>query len=170
MFGDLCSVAEVFDLKGPSELPLENNVAECKLSHSHWLCHSSPLSLSFYFLRLEGIGVFSEASSPVDGELDEHEFCRSHRLDTDACAELVAVDHVWRIQFGVCLDDEGVDTVGGLMAKQLGIVPIPGASVEISDWTLTAESTAGRRHRIDTVLISRDNFVDNTEVSKNDTK
>jgi hypothetical protein len=28
---------------------------------------------------------------------------------------------------------------------------------------LTAESTAGRRHRIDTVLISRDSFTDEVE-------
>jgi Mg2+/Co2+ transporter CorC len=61
------------------------------------------------------------------------------------------------------IPDEGVDTVGGLMAKRLGIVPIPGATVDIESWTLTAESTAGRRHRIDTVVISRDSFTAETE-------
>jgi hypothetical protein len=54
------------------------------------------------------------------------------------------------------------------MAKRLGIVPIPGASVEISSWILTAESTAGRRHRIDTVVISRDTFAADTEAESDD--
>jgi hypothetical protein len=54
------------------------------------------------------------------------------------------------------------------MAKRLGIVPIPGATVDIDNWTLTAESTAGRRHRIDTVVISRDTFVADVEEESNE--
>ncbi len=54
--------------------------------------------------------------------------------------------------FGRELSDEDVDTVGGLLAKALGRVPIPGAVAEISGIRLTAERRAGRRHRIATVL------------------
>jgi CBS domain containing-hemolysin-like protein len=50
-------------------------------------------------------------------------------------------------------DLEDVDTVGGLMAQRLGKVPIPGAVVELPDWRLTADSTVGRRNRIETVLV-----------------
>ena len=49
-------------------------------------------------------------------------------------------------------EEEGVDTVLGLVAKRLGRVPIPGAAVQEGDWLLTAEQGAGRRHRIGTVL------------------
>jgi len=52
-------------------------------------------------------------------------------------------------------NDEEVETVGGLMAVALGRVPIPGASVDIAGLRLTAESTAGRRNRIGTVLVER---------------
>ena len=45
-----------------------------------------------------------------------------------------------------------VDTVGGLLAKRLGRVPIPGARITVEGWDLTAESSAGRRNRIGTVL------------------
>jgi len=48
-----------------------------------------------------------------------------------------------------------VETVGGLMGAALGRVPIPGATVEISGLRFTAESTAGRRNRIGTVLVER---------------
>jgi CBS domain containing-hemolysin-like protein len=57
--------------------------------------------------------------------------------------------------FGVELDDEDVDTVGGLLAKHLGRVPIPGASTTVEGLSLTAESAAGRRNRIGTVLVLR---------------
>jgi CBS domain containing-hemolysin-like protein len=55
-------------------------------------------------------------------------------------------------------DDEDVETVGGLLAKALGRVPIAGAAseVELPDGRrlkLTAESAAGRRNKIVTVLV-----------------
>jgi CBS domain containing-hemolysin-like protein len=55
---------------------------------------------------------------------------------------------------GMDLQDETehVETVGGLLARRLGKVPIPGARVEEQGWALTAESAEGRRHRISTVL------------------
>jgi CBS domain containing-hemolysin-like protein len=51
--------------------------------------------------------------------------------------------------------DEDVDSVGGLMAKQLGRVPIPGSIVEAHGLRFEAEGPAGRRNKIGTVLISR---------------
>jgi CBS domain containing-hemolysin-like protein len=64
------------------------------------------------------------------------------RLPVDDLAELI----------GVRLKDE-VDTVGGLFAERLGVVPIPGASIEVGDYRLTAEAAQGRRNRISTVLV-----------------
>ncbi len=55
--------------------------------------------------------------------------------------------------FGIELADEDVDSVGGLLAKQLGRVPIPGAHTEVAGLLITAESVAGRRNRVDTVLV-----------------
>jgi CBS domain containing-hemolysin-like protein len=66
----------------------------------------------------------------------------------------VHVDELGEL-FGVELDDDDVDTVGGLLAKHLGRVPIPGSSVTVEGLTLTAESTQGRRNRVGTVLVSR---------------
>jgi len=48
---------------------------------------------------------------------------------------------------------EDVDTVGGLMAKRLGKVPIPGTTVEVNGLLLTADTTVGRRNRIDTLTV-----------------
>ena len=55
---------------------------------------------------------------------------------------------------GVQVEDEDVDTVGGLMAKHLGRVPIPGSVVETHGLRFEAEGPAGRRNRIGSVLIT----------------
>jgi CBS domain containing-hemolysin-like protein len=51
------------------------------------------------------------------------------------------------------LEDEDVETVGGLLAKALGKVPIPGASVAVDGLSLVAESAEGRRRRVGTILV-----------------
>ncbi len=56
---------------------------------------------------------------------------------------------------GVAVDDDDVDTVGGLMAKHLGRVPIAGSVVEVHGLRFEAEAPVGRRNRIGTVLVSR---------------
>jgi len=67
------------------------------------------------------------------------------RFQVDDLDELVGVD----------VEEEDVDSVRGLMAKHLGLVPIPGSVVEAHGLRFTAEETAGRRNRIGTVLIER---------------
>ena len=56
---------------------------------------------------------------------------------------------------GVDVQDDEVDSVGGLMAKHLGKVPIPGSVVEVNGLILEAEGTSGRRKKISSVLITK---------------
>jgi CBS domain containing-hemolysin-like protein len=51
--------------------------------------------------------------------------------------------------------DDDVETVGGLLARELGRVPIEGSAAEVAGLRLVAESTGGRRNRIDTILVCR---------------
>ncbi|HEY7429391.1 MAG TPA: hemolysin family protein [Streptosporangiaceae bacterium] len=57
--------------------------------------------------------------------------------------------------FGVRIEAEDVETVGGLLAHALGRVPIAGSTATVAGLTLTAESLAGRRNRISTVTVER---------------
>ena len=66
-------------------------------------------------------------------------------LGVDDLAELFDVD----------LEDEEVDTVGGLIGKVTGRVPIVGATCEVAGLSLQAEKMSGRRHRIATVIVER---------------
>ncbi|MEV8522980.1 hemolysin family protein [Streptomyces sp. NPDC052000] len=86
---------------------------------------------------------------PPVTELADGCFRVTARLDIGDLGELFGFDE---------FDDEDVETVGGLLAKSLGRVPIAGASavVELPDGRelrLTAESPAGRRNKIVTVLV-----------------
>ncbi|MDP9444584.1 MAG: hemolysin family protein [Actinomycetota bacterium] len=58
-------------------------------------------------------------------------------------------------QFDVDIDDADVESVGGLMAKHLGRVPIPGAEVTVDGLHLMAEAPTGRRNRLGTIIVSR---------------
>jgi len=77
-------------------------------------------------------------------ELSDGTWRVSVRFDIDDLGELT----------GVAIDDEDVDTVGGLLAKHLGKVPIPGSTVEVDGLELTAEAPSGRRNRIGRVHIA----------------
>ncbi|HJH12677.1 MAG TPA: hemolysin family protein [Brevibacterium ravenspurgense] len=58
--------------------------------------------------------------------------------------------------FDVRIDEEDVTTVGGLLASELGEVPIAGSEAVISGLRLVAEPGQGRRHRISHVIITRE--------------
>ena len=86
-----------------------------------------------------------DVEQPMLEELPDGSLRVSTRLHVDELAE----------RLGIELQDDDVDTVGGLLAKQLGRVPIPGAQVWVQGVELTAESARGRRNRIGTLLVRR---------------
>ncbi len=99
--------------------------------------------------------IVGEITDEYDREIDPVEqlgddrFRVTARLDIEDLGELYGLDE---------FDDDDVETVGGLLAKALGRVPIAGAEaeVELPDGRclkLTAESAAGRRNKIMTVLV-----------------
>lgn len=76
-------------------------------------------------------------------DLGDGSFRVSSRLPIDELGEL----------FGLKLDDEDVETVWGLMAKHLNLVPIPGSRTIHEGIEMIAERTVGRRHQVGTVLV-----------------
>ncbi|NUW37557.1 HlyC/CorC family transporter [Nonomuraea sp. SMC257] len=57
--------------------------------------------------------------------------------------------------FDTEIEVDDVETVGGLLAHALGRVPIAGSQADVAGLQLTAESLAGRRNRISTVVVRR---------------
>ncbi|MGB3762245.1 MAG: CBS domain-containing protein, partial [Ornithinimicrobium sp.] len=56
--------------------------------------------------------------------------------------------------FDTTIEIEDVDSVGGLLAATIGMVPIVGSTAEVAGLLLTAERMAGRRRRVATVLVT----------------
>jgi len=79
-------------------------------------------------------------------QLDDDRFRVSARMPVDELGDL----------FGIELDDDDVDSVGGLLTKHLGRLPVAGSTVTVDGVVLTAERTEGRRKRVVTVLVEAD--------------
>jgi CBS domain containing-hemolysin-like protein len=87
-----------------------------------------------------------DRETPDVVELSDGVYRVSARLPTDELGDL----------FGIELDDDDVDSVGGLLAKTLGRLPSPGSRATVSGLVLTAERTEGRRKRLSTLVVERD--------------
>jgi CBS domain containing-hemolysin-like protein len=82
----------------------------------------------------------------------------SSRLHLDELGEL----------FGIEIEDDEVETVGGLLAKGLGRVPIAGSQTSVHGLILTAEEFEGRRHSLAKVLVERDPEAGHDRHDRND--
>jgi CBS domain containing-hemolysin-like protein len=78
--------------------------------------------------------------------LGDERFRVSARLPIDELGEI----------FGLELDDDDVDSVGGLITKALGRLPASGSVARTAGLVLTAERTEGRGRKLRTVLVERD--------------
>jgi CBS domain containing-hemolysin-like protein len=83
-------------------------------------------------------------------ELGPGRYRVSARLPLDEVGEL----------FGLDLDDEDVDSIGGLLGKALGRVPQTGATAQADGLVLTGGASRGRGRGIATVFVERAGTVD----------
>ncbi|MEA5116181.1 MAG: transporter associated domain-containing protein, partial [Propionicimonas sp.] len=136
----------------PDSRPVDELLREMQLTRSHVVVVIDEFGGTAGLATIEDIleEIVGEIVDEYDQEvppvaqLGENRFRVSARLPIDDLGEL----------FGRKLDDEEVDTVLGLMAKELNKVPIPGSVVHWEGIELVAERGSGRRHQIQTVLAS----------------
>jgi CBS domain containing-hemolysin-like protein len=96
--------------------------------------------------------LVGDISDEYDNEVPEVEDLGEGRYRVSA---RLAIDELGDL-FGLELEDDEVDSVGGLITKVLGRLPTPGSTAEHSGLILTADRTEGRRKRLSTVLVERD--------------
>jgi CBS domain containing-hemolysin-like protein len=95
--------------------------------------------------------IVGEIADEYDREDPEVEDLGGGRVRVDATMDIDDLaDH-----FGVEIDEDEVDTVGGLIGKTIGRVPIVGSTCEVAGLRLTAERMAGRRHRLASIIVER---------------
>lgn len=105
--------------------------------------------------------LVGDISDEYDREVVEVEELGSGRYRV---AARLPVDELGEL-FGIELDDDDVDSVGGLLAKALGRLPVTGSSASVSGLALTADRTEGRRKRISTVIVERDQSLIDAETA-----
>ena len=96
--------------------------------------------------------LVGDISDEYDHDVAEFEDLGDGRYRVSA---RLAVDELGDL-FGIELDDDDVDSVGGLLTKELGRLPVAGSTVVASGLILRAERTEGRRRRLSTVIVERD--------------
>ncbi len=134
----------------PDSKPVDELLKEMQLNRSHVVIVVDEFGGTAGLATIEDI--LEEIVGEIVDEYDEEippfvqvgdgRFRVSARLPVDELGEL----------FGLDVDDDDVDTVLGLMAKELNKVPIPGSVVEWEGIELVAERASGRRHAIRTVM------------------
>ena len=103
--------------------------------------------------------ILEEIVGEISDEYDDNETEEIEWLDENKArisARLHVEDFAEQFETKFTEDEvEDVDSIGGLIAKHLGRVPIPGSTIIVPGWKLTAERPSGRRHRSGTVLAER---------------
>ncbi|EWT03434.1 membrane protein [Intrasporangium oryzae NRRL B-24470] len=137
----------------PESKPVDDLLREMQRDQNHFAIVVDEYGGTAGLITIEDIieeivGEISDEhdrEAPGVEELEDGTLRVPAAMDIDDLAEL----------FDVSIDEDDVDTVGGLLTKAIGRVPIVGSTGTVAGLSLTAERMAGRRHRVASVIVRR---------------
>jgi CBS domain containing-hemolysin-like protein len=148
----------------PDSKPVDDLLREMQAARTHVAVVIDEYGGTAGLVTIED--VLEEIVGEIDDEYDRTGEAVEHLPDGSVrVSSRMNIEELGEL-FGIELSDDDVDSVGGLLTKQLGRVPIPGASAEVSGLRLVAESTAGRRNRVGALLVTRVDDVDADDESE----
>jgi CBS domain containing-hemolysin-like protein len=137
----------------PDSKPVDELLREMQLTQSHIAVVVDEYGGTAGLVTMEDIveEIVGEIADEYDEERPPYERLANGAVRVNARLPVEALGEL----FGVEIEEEDVETIGGLLGKYLGRVPIPDSAVDVEGLHLVAESAEGRRNRISTVLVSR---------------
>ncbi|MGN8050141.1 hemolysin family protein [Curtobacterium sp. 22159] len=148
----------VTTLLRPAEFVPESKAADETLRHMQVAKNHLVLVVDEYG-GVAGLVTMEDLIEELVGDIsDEYDRAVVDRVEVEP--------GVWRISarlpidelgdlFGIELEDDDVDTAGGLLTKELGHLAIRGDTVTVSGVVLTADRVEGKRRHLITVLAER---------------
>lgn len=138
----------------PDSKPVDDLLREMQSTHSHMVMVVDEFGGTAGLATIEDI--LEEIVGEIIDEYDAGEVAPITELSEGRyrVSARLAVDDLGAL-FGRRLDDDDVDTAGGLMAKLLNMVPIAGSVVRWEGLELVAERGQGRRNQIETILVTQ---------------
>lgn len=140
----------------PDSKPLDELLDEMQRRHNHMALLVDEYGGTAGLVTIED--VLEEIVGEITDEYDTDETPPVEALGDDRyrVSARLPVSDLGEL-FGLDIDDEDVDTVGGLLAHELGRVPLPGSEVVAAQLRLLGEggTDARGRVRVHTVVVER---------------
>lgn len=138
----------------PESKPVDDLLREMQLSSTHIAIIVDEYGGVAGLATMEDVieEIVGEISDEYDQEVPDVDDLGDGRFRVSARYSLAELGEKFELE----LEDEDVDSVGGLLTKELGRLPIRGDEVRVSGLVLCADRIEGRRKRLVTVLVELD--------------
>ncbi len=138
----------------PESKPVDDLLREMQLSSTHIAVIVDEYGGVAGLATMEDVieEIVGEISDEYDKDLPDVDDLGDGRFRVNAGFSLAELGELLELE----LEDEDVDSVGGLFAKELGRLPGRGDEVSVSGLVITADRIEGRRKRLITVVLKKD--------------
>lgn len=138
----------------PESKPVDDLLREMQLSSTHIAIIVDEYGGVAGLATMEDVieEIVGDINDEYDREVPDVEELGEGKFRVNASFSLAELGE----QFGLELEDEDVDSVGGLLTKVLGRLPARGDQVSASGLVISTDRIEGRRKRLVTVLVKLD--------------
>ena len=138
----------------PESKPVDDLLREMQVSSTHIAIIIDEYGGVAGLATMEDVieEIVGEISDEYDFDVDDVDEIGAGRYRVNASYSLVELGELFELE----LEDEDVDSVGGLLTKELGRLPKQGDQVTFSGLSLIAERIEGRRKRLITVIVQQE--------------
>jgi len=138
----------------PESKPVDDLLREMQLSSTHIAIIIDEYGGVAGLATMEDVieEIVGEISDEYDSDVDDVDEIGAGRYRVNASYSLIELGELFELD----LDDEDVDSVGGLLTKELGRLPKQGDQVSFSGLTLIADRIEGRRKRLITIVVQQE--------------